>query len=236
MTYTVVGAGGPTGSQCVERLLTATSENVRAIVRDPSKYSNLAKDPRVEVVQGDVTSKDSLVTALKGSKGVIFAASGKGFWSADSVDHKGVAAVAEACQAAGGVERVVLVSSQKVDPKNRFHPVRVLLNNIRWSLMDAKWKGEQALRSSGVPYTIVRPGGLTNGAGGAAPVMAGQGDNQAMPGPISRADVAAVCVAALSTPASKNVTVEVSSKKEKATPEQFSSSLKSLFDGLKADA
>ena len=34
--------------------------------------------------------------------------------------------------------------------------------------MDEKLKGEDALRASGTPYTIVRPGGLTNQPGGKA--------------------------------------------------------------------
>ena len=46
--------------------------------------------------------------------------------------------------------------------------MRLLLNNIRYGLMDEKLLGEAALRSSGVPYTIVRPGGLSNAEGGKA--------------------------------------------------------------------
>ena len=46
--------------------------------------------------------------------------------------------------------------------------MRIILNNIKWSLMDEKLKGEEALRASGVPYTIVRPGGLTDQPGGKA--------------------------------------------------------------------
>lgn len=84
----------------------------------------------------------------------------------------------------------------------RCHPIRLILNNIRWGLMDSKFRGahllscdsvwnrerglkgrkvilalfqqrvrirstclagENLLRKSGVAYTIVRPGGLTNG-------------------------------------------------------------------------
>eukprot|EP00775_Hariotina_reticulata_P007587 gene7587-7792_t len=44
----------------------------------------------------------------------------------------------------------------------RFHPIRIILNNIRWSLMDHKFAGEQLLRHSGLQYTVVRPAGLTN--------------------------------------------------------------------------
>jgi uncharacterized protein YbjT (DUF2867 family) len=49
----------------------------------------------------------------------------------------------------------------------------VLLNNIRWSLMDHKFAGEEALRSSGVSYTIVKPGGLTNKPAGETEIRAG---------------------------------------------------------------
>jgi len=34
----VLGAGGPTGLECVKRLLSATNAPVRAVVRDPAKY------------------------------------------------------------------------------------------------------------------------------------------------------------------------------------------------------
>lgn len=52
------------------------------------------------------------------------------------------------------------------------------------------------LRRSGVPYTIVRPGGLTSDPAGQTHLAVGQGDKQS--GRVARADVAAVCVAALS--------------------------------------
>lgn len=44
--------------------------------------------------------------------------------------------------------------------------MRILLNNIRYGLMDNKLKGEDLLRQSGAKYTIIRPGGLTSAAGG----------------------------------------------------------------------
>jgi hypothetical protein len=42
---------------------------------------------RLQVVAGDVTDPGSLSAALKDAAGVIFAASGKGFWSANPVDN-----------------------------------------------------------------------------------------------------------------------------------------------------
>jgi uncharacterized protein YbjT (DUF2867 family) len=52
--------------------------------------------------------------------------------------------------------------------------VRVLLNNIRWSLMDNKFAGEQKLRESGLPFTIVRPGGLNSLPAGTQKLAAGE--------------------------------------------------------------
>lgn len=60
------------------------------------------------------------------------------------------------------------------NPHCRFHPVRILLNNIRWSLMDNKWASEQKLRQSGIPYTVVKPGGLNNGPAGTQQLQAGE--------------------------------------------------------------
>jgi hypothetical protein len=58
--------------------------------------------------------------------------------------------------------------------------------------------GENALRSSGVPYTIVRPVGLSNAPGGQSELIVGQGDHPLRGrAQISRADVARVCVEAL---------------------------------------
>ena len=51
--------------------------------------------------------------------------------------------------------------------------MRMLLNNIRYGLMDNKLKGEDLLRQSGATYTIVRPGGLTNGPAGKEKLVIG---------------------------------------------------------------
>ena len=50
----------------------------------------------------------------------------------------------------------------------------MLLNNIRWGLMDAKFRGENLLRAGGVPYTVVRPGGLTNDPPGQRELVASE--------------------------------------------------------------
>lgn len=137
------------------------------------------------------------------------------------MDDAGVGVVAAAAkQAASGP--VVLISSALVSPHNRWHPIRLLLNNMRGPfcgqhIMDAKWRGEAKLRAAGGPYTIIRPGGLTDGPAGAAALVVAQGDRSA--GRVARADVAAVAVAALTARDAAGVTLELASDANKAASE-----------------
>jgi hypothetical protein len=121
----VIGAGGPTGRLCVQEAVDR-GMSVRAIVRDPTKHGGWP--PSVTVVAGDVTQPASLTAALNGARSVVFAAAAAKFFDADSVDHLGVQAAAAASRDLG-VGHFVLVSSRLVDPKNRWHPIRLLLNN-----------------------------------------------------------------------------------------------------------
>lgn len=73
--------------------------------------------------------------------------------------------------------------------------------------------GEEALRQAS-SYTIVRPGGLTNGPGGTTRILSAlNATKEVGGGSIPRADVAAVCVDALTHPAARNVTVSIWSNK-----------------------
>jgi nucleoside-diphosphate-sugar epimerase len=161
----------------------------------------------------------------------VFAASASTFWNGPvEVDYMGVVNTIEAAKAAN-VSKIVLVSSRLVNPSNRFHPIRMILNNIKCGLMDNKFKGEEALRqaslSSPFSYTIVRPGGLVGGealdgkeavpkAGKRVPntefVVAGPAEgNLGTARDILRADVATVVVEALFAAGeeAKNKTVEI---------------------------
>ncbi|GIL51341.1 hypothetical protein Vafri_7348 [Volvox africanus] len=226
----VLGAAGQTGLECVKRLLAVSDLPTRAIVRDPTKLAGaLEPSDKLQIVHGDVTNPASLREVLQGARGVIFAAAGKGYWSAADVDFKGVQNVAEVAKDVG-VERVVLVSSMLVTRKHWLHPIRILLNNLRFSLMDNKLKGEAALRDSGIEHTIVRPGGLGSGLGGQCTFVAGQGDVMPL-GNINRADLAAVCVEALTNPGAKNITLELIAKPG-ISEGGYEEGLKNLWKGL----
>jgi len=88
----------------------------------------------------------------------------------------------------------------------------MFLNLMSGDVLKWKAKGEQHLRASGVPYTIVRPGGLTDDEGEQAGLVFRQGDQDS--GRISRSDVAAVMIAALDNPDALGKTFEVFSDKD----------------------
>lgn len=137
--------------------------------------------------------------ALRGASAVVFAAAATGKQPSDSVDHRGVETTANAALAAGTVRHFLLISSALVTQKGQFSPLRCLINTcVKSGIMDAKLLGEQALRRSGVPYTIVRPGGLQDGPGG-CPLLVLQGDKRKS-GEIDRQDVARVVLLVLQQP------------------------------------
>ncbi|XP_020100412.1 uncharacterized protein LOC109718545 isoform X3 [Ananas comosus] len=87
-------------------------------------------------------------------------------------------------------------------------PPAVRLNKELGFILTYKLKGEDLIRESGVPYTIVRPCALTEEPAG-ADLIFDQGDN--ITGKISREEVARICVAALESPYACGKTFEVKS-------------------------
>ena len=108
--------------------------------------------------------------------------------------------------------RVVHVSSAGVTRWNRpginvdEEPPAVKMNDMLGGILTYKLAGEDAVRSSGLPYAIVRPCALTEEPPG-APLEVSQGD--VIRGKVSRDDAADLCVALLDMPSAKQTTFEV---------------------------
>ncbi|GMI33593.1 hypothetical protein TeGR_g4473 [Tetraparma gracilis] len=220
-TY-VLGAGGLTGYEIVD-VLRRNEKDVVAVVRTPASHADKFS-ATTSVVAGDVTDASTL--GFPDASAVVFACSGAGaYWtSARDVDYNGLVNVVNAAKAQSPPPHVVLVTSRLVNPVNGWHPVRMILNNIKRGLMDNKWASEQYLRASGLPYTIVRPGGLVGGGHGSDGVpnrepgadelvVAGaEGDMQGGRD-VLRKDVAALIASVLEKPeAAAGKTIEVIGK------------------------
>jgi len=202
----VAGATGQTGQLVVNELL-ANGYQVRALVRDTAKARKVLGD-QVELVQGDIKDPATLAAAFAGTDAVISAVGARGAKGPDrpeAIDYQGVKNLVDAAVAARS-QQFVLVSSRSVTRED--NPLNKLFGNVLiWKL-----KGEDALRASGVPYTVVRPGGLTNGPGGDKDIVFEQGDTVSAQTTITRADVARICVQALKFPEARNRTFETSAR------------------------
>lgn len=218
----VAGATGGTGRALVTNLQTQ-GYAVRALVRDEAKARTVLGD-NVTYATGDVRDIATLGPAMDDVRFVISAigsSRGDPANNPEAVDFLGIKNLADAA-AAAGIEHFVLVSSSGVTQEDHF------LNKAFDNILIWKAKGEDAVRASGVPYTIVRPGGLVNTPGGQEVLVFAQGDTTA--GRISREDVALICIAALTEPAALNKTFETFSSEEPGTNDWAV-----LFGALAAD-
>ena len=218
----VAGATGGTGRAVVKNLI-AQGFQVRAFVRDEAKARVVLGDD-ISFAVGDVRDIATIHPALDGADFVI---STVGSSRSDptnnpeAVDFGGVKNLADAA-AAARLSQFVLVSSSGATQVDHF------LNKQFDNILNWKFKGEQALRASGVPYTIVRPGGLVNKPAGEFALTFAQGDTTT--GIISREDVALVCIASLRFASARGKTFETFNS-EAAGENNW----QALFDGLVAE-
>lgn len=197
----VAGATGGTGQYVVTELL-ENGYRVRAFVRDIDEAREKL-GTEIDFAEGDVRDRASVDAALDGVMAIISAiGAGRGDPSnvPEFVDYGGVRNLVEAA-ADAGLRQFVLVSSGGVTHEDH------VLNKMFDNVLIWKFKGEEAVRASGVPYTIVRPGGLINKPSNETVIVLQQGDT--VTGLIPRADVAVVLVQALGHPEAKNRTFEV---------------------------
>ena len=142
---------------------------VRAMTRDPARAAALFGDaPGLECVAADTRSPATLPPALAGVAAVACCTGTTAFpskrWFGGNgpkeTDEQGVKnLVAAAAAASPSLARFVLVSSAGVDRSDKI-PYSIL---NAFGVLEAKKKGEQALVGSGLPWTILRPGRLTDG-------------------------------------------------------------------------
>jgi len=213
MTLAITGASGKTGWRIADEALRRGS-SVRAILRPGSQLPHqLEGREQLTVVRTELGDAAGLQQALAGCDALVIATGAR-----PSVDLAGplkVDALAirdqiAACKAAG-VGRVVLVSS--LCAGRWLHPLNLFGLILVWKRL-----GEQWLEQSGLDWSIVRPGGLSEDdsrADGEGIVYSGPDVQES--NSIPRRLVARVCVDALETPAAIGRIIEVTSSAGQAS-------------------
>ncbi|MDS0474294.1 NAD(P)-binding oxidoreductase [Natrinema sp. 1APR25-10V2] len=206
----LAGASGATGQELLS-VLRPTDLDVRATTRSYANVDTLERHGADEVMVADFFESADAVAAVEDCDIVCCALgtppSYRHVTGGKLVDRTGVinlvtAAVAE------GVSHFVLESAIGVGNSKAGMPLPARLV-VRGSL-SAKHDAEVSLRRSGVQYTIIRPGKLTNDPP-SDDILVGEGGDS-VSGSIPRADVARIMAAAPFTPDARNRTFEVVSR------------------------
>ncbi|MCX3058691.1 SDR family oxidoreductase [Streptomyces beihaiensis] len=223
----VIGGTGRVG-RIVTRKLLDRGESVRVIGRSAER-ARRHLPPRAQFFLGDVRDPASLLTPLHGCSAVVYTVeSGTDTTGPDSPQstlHAGVINTLDALLRPDDPmpAQFVLVSQRHVTHSE--HPMNAYGRMLDWRLA-----GENAVRASGLPYTIVRPGWLTDRTELAddGRVLLEQGDRR--DGYVALQDVAEACVQALYCPSAQGLTFEMRGGAG-APPEDW----EGLFGGLSAD-
>ena len=212
----VSGASGKTGWRLVEEAL-ARGLSVRAIVRPesmvPPAWAAAERDQRLQVHRLDLSSGEALLHALKGCTALVIATGARpsiNLAGPLQVDAAGVQAQVQACRAVG-LQRVVLVSS--LCAGRWLHPLNLFGLILVWKRLGERW-----LERSGLDWTIVRPGGLSEDDGRAeAEGVVFTAADQQKSNSIPRRLVARVCLDALEVPAACGRIIEITSSPAQPT-------------------
>ena len=207
MTLAITGASGKTGWRIADEAL-KRGQPVRAILRPGSVLPpELKGHEQLAVIRTELGDANALQQALQGCEALVIATGAR-----PSIDLTGplkVDALAirdqlAACKAAG-VKRVVLVSS--LCAGRWLHPLNLFGLILVWKRL-----GEQWLEQSGLDWTIVRPGGLSEDDSRAdrEGIVYSEADAQESDS-IPRRLVARVCLDALDNPAANGRIIEVTS-------------------------
>lgn len=228
-TVLVTGAGGRTGSIVYKKLKERSEKyTARGLVRTEESKQKIGGADDVYI--GDIRNTESLVPAIQGIDALVILTSAvpkmkpgfdptKGgrpeFYFEDGANPEQVDWIGQKNQIdaakAAGVKQIVLVGS--MGGTNPNHPLNSLGNG---NILIWKRKAEQYLADSGIPYTIIRAGGLQDKEGGIRELLVGKDDEllETETKTVARADVAEVCIQALQYEEAKFKAFDLASKPE----------------------
>jgi uncharacterized protein YbjT (DUF2867 family) len=194
MDVVVAGGHGKVGLLLLA-LLADSGHRARGLIRNPEHAAELSA-VGAEPVECDMEQLDDLSECCAGADAVVFAAGagpGSGPERKQTVDYGAAVKLI-----AAGVPRYVMVSAISAGRPDEW-------SDAMRPYYEAKAGADERLMESGLDYTIVRPGGLTDDPG-TGRVRVGTDLER---GNVPREDVAAVLLAVLETPSTVGKTFEL---------------------------
>src|SRR3954452_761229 len=189
MDVAIAGGHGQIALQ-LGQLLTEDGHRVRGIIRNPDQSGDL-EALGMEPLIFDLEHDDGLAAAIGGADAVVFAAGagpGSGAERKLTMDRDGAVKLVDACRE-NGISRYVIVSSMGADANASGDEVFSVY-------LRAKGEADDAVRSSGLDYTVIRPGALTDEPGAGLIALGAELQR----GSIPREDVAATLAFVLGAP------------------------------------
>lgn len=187
MDIVIAGGHGKIGLLLGE-MLVERGDTVRGLIRKPEQADDLSRAGVVAVLC-DLEGDADVAAAVRGADAIVFAAGagpGSGAERKWTVDCGGAVKLIAAAEAEG-VRRYVMVSAMgAADPPPEG-------GGVFGEYLRAKAEADRTLVASGLDFTVIRPGGLTDDALSGRVEIAPRLER----GEISRADVAAVLAAVL---------------------------------------
>jgi len=189
----VAGANGTTGRIIISLLKASKHYRPIAMIRKQDQRDYFEKE-NISIVLADL--EENLSFALKNADYVIFAAGSKGK-NLIGVDQDGAKRLTDAAKNAG-IGKFVMLSSMGADNPSQGGDLR--------NYLEAKQNADIYLKCSGLDYSIVRPGALTD-EGGTGKIQLNE--KLCKQGSISRTDVAKTLVEVLQDNVKNNQIFEI---------------------------
>ncbi|HYA00866.1 MAG TPA: NAD-dependent epimerase/dehydratase family protein [Candidatus Binatia bacterium] len=143
MRIAITGGTGFVGSHLTAQL---SEQGHELVLLTRTRRQRRATRPNVTLVGADVVTGEGLAEGLAGCDALVHLVAvivERGRQTFDAVNRRGSANVAAAARRAG-IGHLVHLSAVGADP------------DPRYAYLASKWAGEQAVRISGVPHTIIR--------------------------------------------------------------------------------
>lgn len=201
MNITIAGAHGSIARLLHPKLI-ENGHNVTGLIRKQEQVEEL-RNLGVEPVIADLEEEDDIAWAVEDADAVLFAAGagpGSGAERKWTVDRDGALKLIDACKA-NNIQRYVMISAMGLDKPRGSEVFQIY--------QKAKLEADEALKESGLDYTIVKPGRLTDEPGTGL-VSAGKNLEK---GQIPREDVASVLAEIFETPETSGLEFDLVSGK-----------------------